>query len=75
MTDWSTSGMKQFLKSKNPSQNAFNIIKAGVDIIMPGYLIDYNLLKIKLKQNLLERNDLLRCAGKVYEMLKLIKGI
>ena len=75
MTDWSTSGFKQFLNAKNPSQNAFNIIKAGVDIIMPGYLIDYNLLKIKLKQNLLERNDLLRCAGKVYEMLKLIKGI
>ena len=75
MTDWSTSGFRQFLKAKNPSQNAFNIIKAGVDIIMPGYIIDYNILKNKLEQNLLERNDLLRCAGKVYEMLKLIKGI
>ena len=75
MTDWSTSGFKQFLKAKNPSQNAFNIIKAGVDIMMPGYIIDYNILEEKLNQNLLDRKDLLRCAGKVYEMIKLLKGI
>ena len=74
MTDWSTSGMKQFLKSKNPSQNAFNIIKAGVDIIMPGSKTDYDLLESKLEINRLDRNDLLRCAGKVYETIKLIKG-
>ena len=74
MTDWSTSGMKQFLKSKNPSQNAFNIIKAGVDIMMPGSKTDYDLLESKLEINRLDRNDLLRCAGKVYETIKLIKG-
>ena len=74
MTDWSTSGGKQFLKTKNPSQNAFNIIRAGVDIMMPGSKIDYDILKRKFEENLLDKNDLLRCAGKVYETIKLIKG-
>ena len=49
MTDWSTSGGKQFLKTKNPSQNAFNIIRAGVDIMMPGSKIDYDILKSKFE--------------------------
>ena len=74
MTDWSTSGGKQFLKTKNPSQNAINIIRAGVDIMMPGSKIDYDILKRKFEENLLDKNDLLRCAGKVYETIKLIKG-
>ena len=74
MTDWSTSDRKQFTKAKNPSQNAFNIIKAGVDIMMPGSRTDFNVLARKYNENLLTRNDLLRCAGKVYETIKLIKG-
>ena len=74
MTDWSSSGGKQFSKAKNPSQNSFNIIKAGVDIMMPGNKIDYEILEKKYKDNLLNKNDLLRCAGKVYEVIKLLKG-
>ena len=74
MTDWSTSGGKQFLKSKYPSQNVFNIIKAGVDLMMPGNKIDYKILLQKWEENLLNKKDLLRCAGKVYQMIKLIKG-
>ena len=74
MTDWSTSGRKQFLKSKNPAQNIFNIIKAGVDLMMPGSKIDYDILERKWNEHSLYKKDLLRCAGKVYEMLKLIKG-
>jgi beta-glucosidase len=74
MTDWSTSGRKQFLKSKNPAQDAFNIIKAGVDIMMPGSKTDYDLLAKRLEEKILNREDLLRCAGKVYEIIKLIKG-
>ena len=35
---------------------------------------DYDLLESKIKINRLDRNDLLRCAGKVYETIKLIKG-
>ena len=74
MTDWSTSGRKQYLKSKNPAQDAFNIIKAGVDIMMPGSKIDYDILAKRLEEKLLDREDLLRCAGKVYEIIKLING-
>ena len=73
ISDWSSSGSKQFSKVNNPSQNAFNIIKAGVDIMMPGNKIDYDILEKKYKENLLNKNDLLRCAGKVYEIIKLIK--
>ena len=74
MTDWSTSGRIQFLNSRNPPQDAFNIIKAGVDIMMPGNKIDYNILEKRLKEKILTRDDLLRCAGEVYETIKLIKG-
>ncbi len=74
MTDWTTSGRKQFFKSKNPSQDVFNIIKAGVDIMMPGSKTDYGILEKRLEEKILNRQDLLRCAGKVYETIKLIKG-
>ena len=74
MTDWSTSGRKQFLKSKNSAQDAFNIIKAGVDIMMPGSKTDYGILEKRLEEKILNRQDLLRCAGKVYETIKLLKG-
>jgi len=74
MTDWTTSGRKQFFKSKNPSQDVFNIIKAGVDIMMPGSKTDYGILEKRLEEKFLNRQDLLRCAGKVYETIKLIKG-
>ena len=73
MTDWSTSGSKQFSKAKNPSQNAYNIIKAGVDIMMPGNKIDYDILVEKYNEKLLNRNDLLRCAGKVYDIIQMLK--
>ena len=74
MTDWSVSGRKQFLKSKYPAQNAYNIIKAGVDIMMPGNRRDYLILEKKWNETLLKKEDLLRCAGKVYEITKLIKN-
>ena len=73
MTDWSVSGFKQFSKTKNPSQNAYNIIKAGVDIMMPGSIFDHDILVKKYNEKLLNRNDLLRCAGKVYDIIQMIK--
>ena len=42
--------------------------------MMPGSRTDFNMLARKYNENLLTRNDLLRCAGKVYETIKLIKG-
>ena len=73
MTDWSTSGSKQFSKAKNPPQNAYNIIKAGVDLMMPGNIIDHDILAKKYNEKLLNRNDLLRCAGKVYDIIQMLK--
>ena len=72
MTDWSFSGYKDFKLSKYPAQNSFNIIKGGVNIMMPGSGKDFNFLIKKLKDKSLSRNDLLRCANKVYEIIKLL---
>ena len=72
MTDWSHSFRSEFETSKYPPQNAFDIIKGGNNIMMPGGEIDYNLLLEKLKSELLTRNDLLSCASKVYEIVELL---
>ena len=72
MTDWSHSFRTEFETSKYPSQNAFDIIKGGANIMMPGGEDDYNLLIEKINAELLSRDDLLRCASKVYEITKLL---
>ena len=72
MTDWSYSGRIPFLASKYPPQNAYDIIKAGVNIMMPGSKKDYEVLKKKLEEKALKRDDLLRCASKVYETIELL---
>ena len=72
MTDWTHSERSQFLASKYPPQNAFEIIKGGNNLMMPGNLEDYNILIKKLNDKLLTRNDLLRCASKVYETILLL---
>ena len=40
--------------------------------MMPGNLEDYNNIIKKLNDKLLTRNDLLRCASKVYETILLL---
>ena len=72
MTDWSHTGRMHFLASKNPPQFAFEIIKGGNNLIMPGDKSDYNELTLKLNDKLLTRDDLLRCASKVYETILLL---
>ena len=72
MTDWSHSGMREYKKSKHPSQNVFNIIKGGNNIMMPGSKRDYNILIDKLNKKMLNRDDLLYCASKVYETVQLL---
>ena len=72
MTDWSFSYFSEYLLSKYPPQNAFDIIKGGVNIMMPGGENDYDLLNEKLKAKLLTREDLLRCSSKVYETIELL---
>ena len=48
MTDWSHSFYSEFEISKYPPQSAFEIIKGGNNIMMPGGENDYNLLMEKL---------------------------
>ena len=72
MTDWSHSDRIQFLASKHPPHNAYDIIKGGNNIMMPGGKKDYDVLRKKLEENLLTRDDLLRCASKVYETIELL---
>ena len=72
MTDWSHTGRMHFLASKNPPQKAFEIIKGGNNLMMPGDSDDYNDLIEKLNDKLLTRDDLLRCASKVYETILLL---
>ena len=72
MTDWSHSYYSDFLSSKYAPQNAYEIIKGGNNLIMPGSEIDYNILIEKLNQNLLTRDDLLHCSSKVYETIELL---
>jgi beta-glucosidase len=72
MTDWSHTGRKHFLVSKNPPQFAFEIIKGGNNLMMPGDKGDYDELIEKLNDKLLTRDDLLRCASKVYETILLL---
>ena len=74
MTDWSHSYHTQFQASKYPPQNAFDIIKGGVNVMMPGGDNDYDLIIEKLKNELLTRDDLLQCASKVYEITELLNN-
>ena len=72
MTDWSHSFFSEFEISKYPPQNAYDIIKGGNNIMMPGGQNDYDLLMEKLKNEQLTRDDLLSCASKVYEIVELL---
>ena len=72
MTDWSHSFYSEYKTSKYPPQNSFNIIKAGNNLMMPGGKDDYDLLIEKLNAKLLNRDDLLRCASKVYEIIQML---
>ena len=70
MTDWSHSYYSEFTTSKYPPQNAYEIIKGGNNIMMPGGSDDYDLLLGKLSEKMLTRDDLLCCASKVYETIE-----
>ena len=72
MTDWSHSFNSDYEASKYPPQNAFDIIKGGNNLMMPGGQNDYDLLIEKLNAKLLTRDDLLNCASKVYEITQML---
>ena len=72
MTDWASSGRIECKKSKYPPLNTYNNIKGGNNIIMEGNIQDFNILINKTEEGLLKRDDLLRCASKVYDAIELL---
>ena len=72
MTDWIKSGQVEFPTSFYPPQFINETIKAGNNIMMPGYKADYDLILEKLDEKELRRDDLLKCASHVYETIKLL---
>ena len=72
MTDWIISGEQEFNSAKNPGQYSFNTLRAGVNIHMTGHKIDVDFINQKLKENVLKRDDLLRCGSKVYETIEML---
>ena len=72
MTDWIRSGQVEFQTSFYPPQFINATIKAGNNIMMPGSKKDYDLILEKLNEKELIRDDLLKCASKVYETIELL---
>ena len=72
MTDWIRSGEQEFNSAKNPGQYVFNTLRNGVNIQMTGHKIDFDYILQYLKEKVLTREDLLRCASKVYETIELL---
>ena len=72
MTDWGVSGRVEYNKAKYPVQFVYKTLKAGINLHMTGHKIDYDMVIQKLKENVLNREDLLKCASKVYETIELL---
>ena len=72
MTDWIYSGQIEYKTSIAPPQFINGTIKAGNNIMMPGSKKDIKLIIQKLNEKELSREDLLKCASKVYETIELL---
>ena len=72
MTDWIRSGEQEFNSAKNPGQYVYYTLRAGVNIQMTGHKIDFDYILQKLGEGVLKRDDLLKCASKVYETVELL---
>ena len=72
MTDWIRSGQQEFNSAINPGQYVFYTLRSGVNIQMTGHKIDYDYILEYLDEKILTRDDLLRCASKVYETIELL---
>ena len=72
MTDWIRSGEQEFNSAIHPGQYVYNTLRNGVNIQMTGHKIDYDYILQSLKEKTLTREDLLRCASKVYETIELL---
>ena len=72
MTDWIRSGQQEFNSAINPGQYVFYTLRSGVNIQMTGHKIDYDYILEYLDEKILTREDLLRCASKVYETIELL---
>ena len=72
MTDWIKSGDSEYNSSFYPAQYVHRNLKGGNNLMMPGSQKDYELILKNLDKGKLKRKDLLKCASKVYETIKLL---
>ena len=75
MTDWIRSGEQEFNSAKNPGQYVYNTLRAGVNIQMTGHKIDFDYILQKLRDGVLTREHLLKCASKVYETIEKLNSL
>ena len=75
MTDWIRSGEQEFNSAKNPGQYVYNTLRAGVNIQMTGHKIDFDYILQKLRDGVLNREHLLKCASKVYETIEKLNSL
>jgi len=75
MTDWIRSGEQEFNSAKNPGQYIYNTLRAGVNIQMTGHKIDFDYILQKLRDGVLNREHLLKCASKVYETIEKLNSL
>lgn len=73
MTDWISSGDKTYSTSKNESCYASKILKAGVNLIMPGNKKDIDDLTKAIKSQYLSRNELINNCAIIYNCIKQVK--
>ena len=72
MSDWYTSNEVKIGIANYPCQHSVPNIKGGNNLQMGGGKNDYDLIMKGLEDGLLTRDNLLECAGKVYDTIELL---
>jgi len=72
MSDWYTSNEVKIGLANHPCQHSIPNIANGNNLQMGGGKNDYDLIMKGLEDGLLTRDNLLECAGKVYDIIELL---
>ena len=72
MSDWYTSNDVKIGLANHPAQHAVPNIIAGNNLQMGGGKNDYDLIVKAIQDGLLNTNNLLECAGRVYDIIELL---
>ena len=72
MSDWYTSNDVKIGLANHPAQHAVPNLIAGNNLQMGGGKNDYDLIVKAIQDGLLNTNNLLECAGRVYDIIELL---